>query len=62
MLIDVSQRVSSEIVLENVVDTFMRAALTHSGADRAILILTADEGPAEIQAEATVQGEAVCIR
>ncbi|KVM96615.1 histidine kinase [Burkholderia anthina] len=62
MLIDVSQRVSSEIVLENVVDTFMRAALTHSGADRAILILTADEGPAKIQAEATVQGEAVCIR
>ncbi|MFH5254079.1 AAA family ATPase [Burkholderia semiarida] len=62
MLIDVSQRVSSEIVLENVVDTFMRAALTHSGADRAILILTADDGAAKIQAEATVRGEAVCIQ
>ncbi|MBR8457974.1 AAA family ATPase [Burkholderia dolosa] len=60
MLIDVSQRVSSELVLEDAIDTFMKAALTHSGADRGLLILTPD-GHASIHAEATVRDRAVTV-
>ncbi|KWO40198.1 histidine kinase [Burkholderia sp. MSMB1459WGS] len=63
MLIDVSQRVSSEIVPEKVIDTFMRAALTHSGANRGLLILASGDGgsDASIRAEATVHDDTVTV-
>ncbi|MEX3943328.1 AAA family ATPase [Paraburkholderia sp. BR10937] len=61
MLIDVSQRVSSEIVFEKVIDTFMQAALPYSGADRALLILSSARGGAKIEADATVHEETVSV-
>ncbi|WP_175922790.1 trifunctional serine/threonine-protein kinase/ATP-binding protein/sensor histidine kinase [Burkholderia latens] len=63
MLIDVSQRVSSKIVPEKVIDTFMKAALTHSGASRGLLILASGNGggDASIHAEATVHDDAVAV-
>jgi hypothetical protein len=38
-VIKVSEAVSSEIVLENLIDTLMRTALEHAGAERGLLIL-----------------------
>jgi PAS domain S-box-containing protein len=61
VLIDVSQRISSEILLENVIDTFMKAALTHAGADRGVLILSSGGGQPRIEAEATGRGESVVV-
>ncbi|KWC91608.1 ATP-binding sensor histidine kinase [Burkholderia cepacia] len=61
MLIDVSQRVSSEIVPEKVIDTFMKAALTHSGADRGLLILASGDGDVGIRADATVGDDGVTV-
>ncbi|KUY89562.1 histidine kinase [Burkholderia sp. RF7-non_BP1] len=61
MLIDVSQRVSSEIDPEKVIDTFMKAALTHSGADHGLLILASGDGDASIRADATVHGDEVIV-
>jgi PAS domain S-box-containing protein len=61
MLIDVSQRISSEIVLEKVIDTFLQAALTHAGADRGLLILSSTEGGPRIEAEATVYKDSVLV-
>src|SRR6185437_2726197 len=38
-VVKVSQAVSGEIVLEKLVDTLMRTAIEHAGADRGLLIL-----------------------
>src|SRR6266700_1026486 len=38
-VIKVSQAVSGEIVLENLIDTLMRTAIEHAGAERGLLIL-----------------------
>ncbi|HSF17565.1 MAG TPA: AAA family ATPase [Vicinamibacteria bacterium] len=51
-VIKVSQAVSGEIVLEKVVDSIMRAAIEHAGAERGLLIVPrCDE--LQIEAEAT---------
>src|SRR5215471_6047487 len=39
-VIDVSQTVSGEMVLEKLLDTLMRTAVKHAGAERALLILS----------------------
>ncbi|HME03482.1 MAG TPA: serine/threonine-protein kinase PknK, partial [Solirubrobacteraceae bacterium] len=39
-VVKVSQAVSGEIVLENLVDTLMRTAIEHAGAERCLLILS----------------------
>jgi PAS domain S-box-containing protein len=51
-VIKVSQAVSSEIVLEKLLDTIMRAAIEHAGAERALLIFSR-EAEQRIAAEAT---------
>ena len=38
-VIKVSEAVSGEIVLEKLIDTLMRTAIEHAGAERALLIL-----------------------
>src|SRR6202035_3527107 len=43
-VIKVSQTVSGEIVLEKLIDTLMRIAIEHAGADRGLLILPQGEG------------------
>jgi len=55
-VIKVSQAVSGEMVLEKLIDTLMRTAIEHAGAERGLLILLRGEEP-QIEAEAsTVQG------
>jgi PAS domain S-box-containing protein len=60
-VIKVSQAVSAEVVLEKLLDTMMRAAIEHAGAERALLILS---GSADhrIAAEATSSNETVMVR
>ena len=60
-VIKVSQAVSSEIVVESLIDTVMRLAIEQAGADRGQLLLTRGE-ELEIAAEATVDGGDVTVR
>jgi signal transduction histidine kinase/GAF domain-containing protein len=55
------QAVSSETVLENLVDTLMRTAIAQAGAERALLIMLGRKGP-RIKAEATTGHDAVTVR
>jgi PAS domain S-box-containing protein len=60
-VIKVSQAVSSEIVLEKLIDTIMRTAVEHAGAERGLLIV--QQGPdLRIEAEATTSGDSITIR
>jgi PAS domain S-box-containing protein len=60
-VIKVSQAVSGEIVLEKLIDTLMRSAIEHAGAERGLLIL--QRGVEQrIEAEATTSGETVIVR
>ena len=60
-VITVSQAVSGEIVLQKLLDTFMRTAIEHAGAERGLLIL-ARGAEQRIEAEATTSGDAVVVR
>src|SRR6202035_5917374 len=60
-VIKVSQAVSGEIVLEKLIDTLMRTAIQHAGAERGVLILP--RGVQQwIEAEATTCGETIIVR
>src|SRR5215831_7230387 len=59
-VIKVSQAVSSEIVLEKLLDTLMRTAIEQAGAERGLLILLRGAEP-RIAAEATTSGDAVTV-
>lgn len=54
----VSVALSGEIVLEKLIDTLMRTAIEHAGAERGVLILQT-EGEYRIEAEATTTGGTV---
>src|SRR5262249_34893318 len=60
-VIQVSQAVSSEIVLDTLVETLLRTALEHAGAERGLLLVPRG-GDLAIQAEATTSGSAVRVR
>jgi PAS domain S-box-containing protein len=62
-VIKVSQAVSGEIELEKLIDTLMRTAIEHAGAERGLLILPRGD-ELRIEAEATTSGETVivCLR
>jgi PAS domain S-box-containing protein len=60
-VIKVSQAVSGEIVLEKLIDTLMRTAIEHAGAERGLLILPRGVEP-RIAAEATTSGDSVIVR
>ena len=51
-VIKVSEAVSGEIVLEKLIDTLMRTAIEHAGAERGLLILPRDD-EFRIEAEIT---------
>jgi PAS domain S-box-containing protein len=51
-VLKVSEAVSGEIVLEKLIDTLMRTAIEHAGAERGLLILLRGSEP-RIEAEAT---------
>jgi PAS domain S-box-containing protein len=59
-VIKVSQAVSGEIVLESLIDTLMRTAIEHAGADRGLLILPRRDGYL-IEAEVTTDSEKVQV-
>ena len=59
-VIKVSQAVSSEIVLEKLIDTLMRTAIEQAGAERGFLILPRGVEQ-RIEAEATTAGDRVIV-
>jgi PAS domain S-box-containing protein len=59
-VIEVSQAVSGEMVLEKLIDRLMRAAIEHAGAERGLLIVPVRNEPL-IEAEATISGEDVTV-
>jgi PAS domain S-box-containing protein len=59
-VIKVSQAVSSEIVLETLIDTMMRTAIEQAGAERGLLIVPRGAEP-RIEAEAATVGDRVVV-
>jgi len=53
-VIEVSQAISGEIVMEKLIDTLMRKAVEHGGAERGLLVM-AHEDDFHVEAEATVR-------
>jgi PAS domain S-box-containing protein len=60
-VIEVSQAISGEMVLEKLIDGLMRAAIEHAGAERGLLISPRSE-EMQIDAEATTRGEDVIVQ
>jgi PAS domain S-box-containing protein len=60
-VIKVSQAVSSEIVLEILIDTLMRTAIEQAGAERGLLIVPHGAEP-RIEAEAMTAGDTVVVQ
>jgi PAS domain S-box-containing protein len=60
-IMKVSQEVSGEIVLDQLIDRLMRTALEHAGAERALLISERD-GSLQLEAEAATVHDAVTVR
>ena len=60
-VIKVSQAVSGEIVLEKLIDTLMRTAIEHAGAERGLLILRRGVKQ-RIEAEAITSGDSIIVR
>ena len=60
-VIKVSQAVSGEILLEKLIDTLMRTAIEHAGAERGLLILPRGVEQ-RIEAEATTSGDTIIVR
>ena len=59
-VIKVSEAVSGEIVPDRLIETSMRTALEHAGAERGALILSRDDGW-RIEAEATISSDSVTV-
>src|SRR5215475_13557808 len=59
-VIEASQGLSGEMVLEKLIDKLMRAALEHAGAERGLLIVPRDE-VLQIEAEAFASGDHVTV-
>jgi PAS domain S-box-containing protein len=59
-MIEVSQALSGEMVLEKLIDKLMRAALEHAGAERGLLIVPRGD-ELRIQAQAIASGEHVTV-
>src|SRR6185437_13070795 len=57
-MIEVSQALSGEMVLEKLIDKLMRAALEHAGAERGLLIVPRGD-ELQVQAEAIASRENV---
>jgi PAS domain S-box-containing protein len=59
-VIKASQAVSGEIVLDRLIETLMRIAVEHAGAQRGMLILVTGETP-QIEAEATTEQKMILV-
>ncbi len=60
-VIKVSQAVSAEMDIDSLIETVMRAALEHAGANRGLLIIWRGDGQ-HTGAEATAEGEQVFVK
>jgi PAS domain S-box-containing protein len=60
-VIEVSQAISGEMVLEKLIDRLMRAAIEHAGAERGLLI-SPQSKELQIDAEAITRGEDVIVQ
>jgi transcriptional regulator with GAF, ATPase, and Fis domain/predicted ATPase len=60
-VIKASQTISSEILIDKLVETLMVTALQHAGAERGLLILRRGD-EARVEAEATTQQDAIAVR
>src|SRR5215469_6063540 len=60
-VVKVSQAVSDEMVLEKLIETLMRTAIEHAGAERGLLILPRGDEQ-RIEAEATTSGDTIVVR
>src|SRR5262244_1128132 len=60
-VLKVSQAVSGELVFEKLVETLLRTAIEHAGAERGLLVLPRG-GDLLIQAEANTRGSSVVVR
>ncbi|KUM27362.1 histidine kinase [Mesorhizobium loti] len=59
-VVEISQALSGEVVLERLIDRLVRVALQHAGADRGLLICPRSD-ELLIYAEATAQGDEVAV-
>ena len=59
-VVKVSEAVSGEIVLEKLIDTLMRTAIEHAGAERGLLIIPRGDEH-RIEAEVTTRGNEVAV-
>ena len=59
-VIKVSQGLSGEMLLERLIDTLMRLAIEHAGAERSLLLLSRGSELRE-EAEATTSGDAIIV-
>jgi PAS domain S-box-containing protein len=59
-IIKVSQALSGEIVLEDLINTLMRTVIEHAAAERGLLILSHD-GDLRIEAEANTSGNTIIV-
>jgi PAS domain S-box-containing protein len=59
-MIEVSQALSGEMVLEKLIDKLLRAAIEHAGAERGLLIVPRGD-ELQVEAEATAHGEDVTV-
>jgi PAS domain S-box-containing protein len=60
-VVKISQAVSSEMILEKLIDTLMRTAIEHAGAERGLLLLPRDVNQS-IEAEAMTSGGTIIVR
>src|SRR4029077_16473445 len=60
-VLKVSHAVSGEIVLEKLVETLLRTAIEHAGAERGLLILP-HGSELSIEAEAKTRGSSITVR
>jgi hypothetical protein len=60
-VINVSQVVSGEMILENLIEKLMRAAIEHAGAERGVLVLP-EGSELQIRAEATTGADTIIVR
>ena len=60
-VIEVSQAISGEMVLDKLIDRLMRVAIKHAGAERGLLISPRSE-KLQIDAEATTRGDDVIVQ
>jgi PAS domain S-box-containing protein len=60
-VVKLSQAISSEILLDRLVDRLLRTALSQAGAERGVLVLLRSEEP-RIEAEALTRGDTIVVQ